>query len=199
MDEKTARWYVDRYGEHVSQALTLEVAQLKTGHVVVDVGCGSGHAARLAAALVRPGRVVGIDPSLAMVRIARELTAGHPEGDLVEFHEGSAESIPMEGDAATIALAINSVHHWQDLGRGLAEVLRVLAPGGRLIVSEEHVRGGRFGHGHGPAAKPGFVAGAMGDAGFRDVRVEKHFGETDAILYVVGYKAEAPSSTGDGN
>ena len=51
MDEKTARWYADEYGEHISQALTVEAANVAAGDTVLDIGCGSGSAVRQAALL----------------------------------------------------------------------------------------------------------------------------------------------------
>lgn len=192
MDERTARWYVDKYGEHISQALTIEIAQIGVGDMVLDIGCGSGHAARMAAALVGDGRVVGIDPSLAMLCIARDTThraRADPSDtpyDRIEFREGAAESMPVPDGSVAVALAINSIHHWYDLGMGLREAARVLAPGGRLVIAEERLSGGRFGHGQGPTAGPESVAGAMRDAGFIDVRIKTHARRDDAILYVEG-------------
>jgi ubiquinone/menaquinone biosynthesis C-methylase UbiE len=190
MDEQTARWYVDNYGEHISQALTVKVAAPLPNDIVLDVGCGSGSASRTAADAVCEGKVIGIDPSPAMLRIARELTATHPGRMRIEFLEGSAECIPLDDNSVTLAIAINSVHHWVSLDRGLSEVARVLAPRGRLVISEERLQGGRFGHGEGATADPDHVADAMRAAGFQGVETGTASIESDAILYLLGVRAE---------
>jgi ubiquinone/menaquinone biosynthesis C-methylase UbiE len=59
---------------------------------------------------------------------------------------GSAETIPFEDDRFTAALAVSTFHHWADPGAGLAEVRRVLSPGGRLLIVEKKLRRGD-GHG----------------------------------------------------
>ena len=190
MDEHTARWYVDEYGDLISQVLTVEVARLAPDDVVLDIGCGSGTVVRLAAALVSQGRVIGIDPAPAMLRIATEQTASDPARDRIEYLDGGAESIPLDGASVTVALAIHTVHHWYDMEIGLAEVVRVLALGGRLIISEERLESGKFGHGQGPAADPEYVARAMRDAGFVDVEIAAHSRGADTIVYIAGITAD---------
>jgi ubiquinone/menaquinone biosynthesis C-methylase UbiE len=58
----------------------------------------------------------------------------------VDVREGSAESIPFEDDRFTAALAVSTYHHWADAEAGLAEVRRVLAPGGRLLIVERKLK-----------------------------------------------------------
>jgi len=191
IDEQTARWYVDKYGDHISQAITVDFASLRPSDVVLDIGCGSGTAVREAAARVSHGRVIGIDPSRSMLRIAAEQTGSDSARERIEYLDGSAESIPLDDGSVTVALAINTVHHWHDLERGLAEVARVLAPGGRLIISEERLASGRFGHGQGPTADSEDVARALRDAGFVDVGIGPLSRGADTILCVAGVNAGA--------
>jgi ubiquinone/menaquinone biosynthesis C-methylase UbiE len=63
-----------------------------------------------------------------------------------EVKLGSAETIPFEDDRFTAALSVSTFHHWADHEAGLAEVRRVLAPGGRLLIVERKLRRGD-GHG----------------------------------------------------
>jgi len=115
---------------------TVELAQLRPDDVVLDVGCGSGTAARDAARRVTNGRVIGVDPDPAVIRAAEEQIAGDDTDVRIEFHLGAAEQLPLPEGTATVVLAVDSVHHWQDLEAGLAEVKRVLAPGGRFVVGD---------------------------------------------------------------
>ena len=78
-DEKTAEWYTAEYGEHISNNLTIDNIDLGLEDIVLDIGCGSGKAARLAAKICTNGKVIGIDPSAAMIRISNN----NPDGKLV--------------------------------------------------------------------------------------------------------------------
>ncbi|MDP9143151.1 MAG: class I SAM-dependent methyltransferase [Actinomycetota bacterium] len=98
----------------------------------VDLGCGLGAALQHAA--VTGAETAGIDPSTSMVeRASRRVPRA-------EVRVGSAEMIPFEDDRFTAALAVSTYHHWADPEAGLAEVRRVLAPGGRLLVVEKKLK-----------------------------------------------------------
>jgi SAM-dependent methyltransferase len=97
--------------------------------VVGDLGCGTGQVALAVAPLV--ARVIAVDASAAMLRAARKRLAGH---DNVELRPGTLEALPIEDadlDAATMFLVL---HHVDDPARAVADVARVLKPGGRLVV-----------------------------------------------------------------
>jgi SAM-dependent methyltransferase len=146
-----------------------DLAHLSANDVVVDVGCGPGAAARRAR---REGAawVIGVDPSPEMVRFARRLTSLRRVNEL-DFLEGSAESLPLESASATVVWAIQSVHHWADCRRGLAESRRVLAPRGRLLLMERAVVPGAHGRAaHGLTDHQADELGALiGHTGFVDV------------------------------
>lgn len=157
-----------------------EIAGVGAGDHVVDIGCGPGNAARLAA---RHGaRVTGIDPSAAMLRVARAVTRGAG----ILWAEGSAEALPVPDGTATVVWSLATVHHWRDVTRGLTEVLRVLEPGGRLLVVERQSppdATGVAGHGWTAAQADSFAAQCRG-AGLRDVTVE----DKDSTWVVLGYR-----------
>lgn len=140
---ETAEWYARRYGEHATSRLAVESLDLDPSTVIVDVGCGTGSALRHAATRVTSGTFIGIDPVPRMIKIAEERAASHPHGARIEFRVGSAESIPVESSAVDAVFAFDSYDHWQDKARGLAEVRRILRPGGRLmVVKDDAVPGG---------------------------------------------------------
>jgi len=114
-----------------------QMADLTAADVVVDVGCGPGTAVRQAR---RAGasRVVGIDPSARMLRLARWITSLQRVRD-VSFLEGAAEHLPVDAGSASVVWAIQSVHHWEDLDLGLQEVRRVLGPAGQVLLMERFV------------------------------------------------------------
>lgn len=104
---------------------------LKAGERVLDVGCGTGRLAQHVAELVGPdGIVSGVDPLPLRVEIA---TSKHPR---VRASVGRAEDLSEFQSDSFDAAYLNSVLHWLvDKPRSLAEVFRVLKPGGRLAVN----------------------------------------------------------------
>jgi SAM-dependent methyltransferase len=146
-----------------------ELAGVRAGDVVVDIGCGPGGATRRAAK--RGATVVGVDPAPVMLRVARSLTRSRA----VRFIEGSAEALPLPDDFATVIWTIASVHHWRDLDASLREVRRVLQPGGRFVAVERRTRPGADGlasHGWTDDQADAF-ADLCTEHGFAGTRVER--------------------------
>jgi demethylmenaquinone methyltransferase/2-methoxy-6-polyprenyl-1,4-benzoquinol methylase len=108
----------------------LQRAGLRPGMKLLDVATGTGLVARAAAELVEtPASVVGVDPSAGMLREARRTFAG-------PLAQGRIEALPFRDglfDFVTIGYALR---HAADLEVAFSECLRVLAPGGRLIILE---------------------------------------------------------------
>ncbi len=95
---------------------------------VLDVGCGTGRLAHWIAERVGSGGfVAGIDPLEERIRIARS------HGGAARFEVGQAEDLGAFADASFDIVCMSSVFHWiSDKGKALAEVRRVLRPGGRV-------------------------------------------------------------------
>ena len=103
----------------------------RPGERVLDVGCGTGRLGDYVAGLVAPtGEVIGIDPLPLRVDIAARK---HP---LFRASVGRAEDLSQFADESFDVVYLNSVFHWiADKARTLAEVQRVLVPGGRFGVN----------------------------------------------------------------
>jgi ubiquinone/menaquinone biosynthesis C-methylase UbiE len=101
------------------------------GARVLDLGCGTGAVARLLAG--RPGiaEVLGVDPSPVFVRKARELAAGAAN---LSFREGDARSLGLPDAGFDVAVAHTCLCHVPDAEAALAELFRVLRPGGWLAL-----------------------------------------------------------------
>jgi arsenite methyltransferase len=109
----------------------IDLMNIPTDARVLDVGCGSGWATRLMAENARSGRVVGIDISDEMIRVARESSASFSN---VEFQIASAEKLPFEDGEFTHAFSMESLYYYADILGALKEIKRVLGPGGLFFT-----------------------------------------------------------------
>lgn len=99
--------------------------------VVVDAGCGEGYLTAEAAAWA--AHVVAVDRSKDMLRRARQLT--HKRGlDNITWKVGEIEHLPLEDASADVVLLSQALHHATQPARAVAEALRVVKPGGRVLV-----------------------------------------------------------------
>lgn len=112
------------------------LASLAQGETVVDLGSGAGFDCFLAAERVGPaGRVIGVDMTPEMVERAR---ANAAKGGFtnVEFRLGEIEALPVRDASVDLVISNCVLNLSGDRPRVLAEVMRVLGPGGRLMISD---------------------------------------------------------------
>jgi ubiquinone/menaquinone biosynthesis C-methylase UbiE len=172
-----------RDGELVAGLTDLD----ETDHVL-DIGCGPGTAARLAA---RQGsRVTGVDPAEPMLRLARLLTVFRKPSGVLDWVQAGAEDLPIPAESVTVCWSLASVHHWPDLEGGLSEVLRVLKPGGTFIALEKQTQSGATGnasHGWTPEQAEAFAA-MLTKRDLQDVEVSNHDLGKRQVVTVAGHK-----------
>ena len=108
----------------------VEAAQIRPGHRVLDVACGTGVLAREAALrLGGEGFVAGLDASPGMLAVAKRLAPA------IEWREGVAESLPYEAESFDAIVSQFGLMFFRDRAGALREMKRVLAPGGRIAVA----------------------------------------------------------------
>ncbi len=101
---------------------------------IVDLACGTGIVARLAAAGLGPGaRITGADLNPGMIRAARALTAA--EGERFHWHEADVSHLPFPDGAFSLAFCQQGLQFFPDKPAALREIARVLAPAGRLALT----------------------------------------------------------------
>jgi SAM-dependent methyltransferase len=117
-----------------ANGFALQLFDLQPGDRVLEVGFGHGATVARIAARVGEGFVAGVDPSSAMCaaasRLNREaIAAGH-----VALRRGRAEDLPYAEGSFDKALSVHTLYFWPELERALAELRRILRPGGRLLL-----------------------------------------------------------------
>ena len=114
--------------------LLVNAARPTAGERVLDVACGTGVVARIAAERVGPsGRVIGVDLNPGMIRVARSLPA--PIGAPIEWLERSALDLRLEDASFDVVLCQQGLQFFPDKALALREMRRVLDHGGRLALS----------------------------------------------------------------
>jgi ubiquinone/menaquinone biosynthesis C-methylase UbiE len=136
---------------------------------ILDIGCGTGRLLRKAAVHWPEAHLVGVDPAEGMVAEARHLTPG------AVIILGMAETLPWPDLSVDLAMSTMSFHHWRDQVQGLAQVARVLRPGGYFILVDVATPFGLariFPHGRQP--DPERVRAMFAQAGL-EVAMQKRF------------------------
>ncbi len=126
------RFFVPAIGAPLATDL-VRFAALQVGDRVLDVACGTGVVARLASQQVgATGTVAGLDVNPGMLAVARSAT---PSGMAIEWHEASAEAMPLPDRSFDIVLCQMGLQFMPDKHAALREMRRVLVRGGRLIIN----------------------------------------------------------------
>ncbi|MSO35191.1 MAG: metalloregulator ArsR/SmtB family transcription factor [Acidobacteria bacterium] len=122
-DHLRSELFGDRF--HLHALLALVEPNLTVG----DLGCGTGQVSELLSSHV--AKVIAVDGSTDMVQAARRRLKGNPH---VELRRGDMEALPIDDAQLDVAILALVLHHVPEPVRALAEVSRVLKPGGRLLI-----------------------------------------------------------------
>lgn len=117
--------------------MVIELAKIQPGDSVLDVGCGSGSLTLAAKSVAGPtGKVHGIDASPEMIEVAQK-KANH-SGLEVVFELGLIEELAFPDATFDVVISRLAIHHLPDelKQKGLGEILRVLKPGGHLLIAD---------------------------------------------------------------
>jgi ubiquinone/menaquinone biosynthesis C-methylase UbiE len=140
--ERFDRW-AESYDRHWMQRLIFEPVQrtvldmaeqeVPRPGAILDVGCGTGRLLRSASARFPGAELSGVDPAPEMVRQA-QLRAG--AGSAIGFHLAGGEELPFSDHRFDLVFSTLTFHHWADQRKAVAEIARVLAPGGRWLLAD---------------------------------------------------------------
>jgi len=132
--------------EEEERRIALEMMRIGEGDQVIDVGCGTGNYTRHLAQAAGEGLTVGLDASETMVAAAAE-RSDRPN---LAFLRGDACALPFEDETFDVACSVGVIHMVEEPMVALGEMVRVLAPGGRIVIlascaRKERQRGARNG------------------------------------------------------
>jgi ubiquinone/menaquinone biosynthesis C-methylase UbiE len=109
----------------------LAVAGVRPGQTAADIGAGSGFVTE---ALVQAGlRVIAVDQSEVMLE---EMRRKFSHLDTIQYRVGQGESLPAEDEAVEYVFANMYLHHVESPARAIREMVRILRPGGRLVITD---------------------------------------------------------------
>jgi SAM-dependent methyltransferase len=115
-------------------AEAIEVLDVRPHHDVLEVGSGPGEALREAVRRAPGGRVVGVDVSDVMVRLARRRNRAAVRRGALEVRQIDGVALGVEAATFDRILSIHCVYFWRDLEGTLAQLAAALRPGGRLVL-----------------------------------------------------------------
>ncbi len=134
--ETHARWWIDGFtdgadAEYAEQIMPMAATELRGASRILDVGCGDGQIARLAWTLGAHA-VLGVDPTW------NQITVAHERGGGPAYARAGAGSLPFADAAFDAVVACLVFEHIRDVDDAIAEVARVLEPGGRFCFFLNH-------------------------------------------------------------
>lgn len=173
----------------------IEALDLKPGDRLIEVGFGGGGALAEISRTAKSVQLCGIDVSEPMIEQARLQFHSLIEADKMDVRQSAVDSIPWPDGTFDRALAVNTINYWKSPIGGLHEILRVLKPGGRVVVatrSKAALDKARLRSCGYAVFSDDEAEALMVSAGFREVRVVnfQDFPHGDAIL-IIGQKATA--------
>ena len=118
----------------------LHHAEIENGFRVLDVGCGGGRTVEKLCAAVGSGKVFGVDYSALCVEKSKKLNYKNVLCGKAEILEASVSDLPFADGSFDLVTAVETYYFWPDKLGDLKEVLRVLRPGGTVLLVFEMVR-----------------------------------------------------------
>jgi len=117
--------------------------EVKSETVALDLGCGGGGTIDRLAKMAVDGWVAGLDYSEESVLVSRRKNARHIHNGRVEICHASVSSIPYEDNTFDLVTAVETFYFWPTPASDLAEVRRILKPGGDLLIACTMYKGGK--------------------------------------------------------
>jgi SAM-dependent methyltransferase len=131
----------------------LQHVSIENYFTILDVGCGGGRTIQKLASLAQAGVVCGVDYADGSVAASRDKNAQLIEAGRVEIKQASVSRLPYPEANFDLVTAVETQYYWHDLVKDMQEILRVLKPGGTLIIIAETYKKGATNWLQGPVMK----------------------------------------------
>lgn len=188
-------------GVEAAHRRLIEQAAIQPGYRLLEIGCGTGNLSMLAKRLYPSAEMVGIDPDPKA--LSRACKKAHRAGLDIEFQEAFSDQLSFPDTSVDKVFSAFMLHHIQPESKipSLREVLRLLKPGGVLLLADfeagEHRRGHHSDRAHQQREETSFhhsISDLMQTAGFENVR--KFYQQSIILGRIAYYSAERPLDHG---
>jgi SAM-dependent methyltransferase len=177
----------------------LSHVEIGTHDTILDVGCGGGRTLNKLANIAAHGTVFGVDYAKGSIAASTAYNRDLIAAGRVRIDHGSVSKLPFPADQFNLVTAIETQYYWPNLPGDMCEILRVLKPGGKLIIIAENYKGGRFDWMEGPLMRillgssrltPTDQHELFTSAGYTDVRIIEE--TRKGWICVIGTNPELP-------
>jgi SAM-dependent methyltransferase len=158
----------------------LSQTEIRAQDTILDIGCGRGRTINKLAAIATQGSVFGVDYAQGSLATSRDYNRELIEEGRVRIEYASVSKLPFPADQFDLVTAIETQYYWPDLPGDMREILRVLRPGGKLVIIAESYKGARLDWIEGPLMRvllrasrlsPADQRELFANAGYVDVQV----------------------------
>src|SRR5262249_3955893 len=125
----------------------LKHISIEKDFTILDIGCGGGRTIQKMAAIATEGKIYGIDYAEGSIAASRAKNAQLISDGRVEIGRASVSDLPFPDNKFDLVTAVETQYYWPDLAKDMREILRVLKPGGTLVIIAETYKrsnGGRM-------------------------------------------------------
>ena len=136
-------WSMNRRHSKVTE-WGLKHVSIQSRDTILDVGCGGGMTIARLAAVATEGKIYGVDYSEESVAASRRTNQPLVDAGRVEILHASVSQLPFPDEMFDLVTAVETHYYWPDLTADLREALRVLKPGGTLVIIAEAYKGGKY-------------------------------------------------------
>lgn len=112
--------------------------------MILDVGCGGGRTIQIMAAMATEGMIYGVDYAEGSVAASSSINEQLIKQGRVEIRKASVSNLPFPDNQFDLVTAVETHYYWPDLIKDMKEILRVLKPGGSLLIITESYQHGKL-------------------------------------------------------